>query len=64
MYVLGILQFRPSHSYFDKQDKRKGEKGKADSDDEEDAPDQVIIILIWAVDAFKDVALGSGYECL
>lgn len=34
--IQGIIQMRPSYSYYDKQDKRKTEKSKGDSDDEEE----------------------------
>ncbi|XP_023949070.2 DNA-directed RNA polymerase III subunit RPC5 [Bicyclus anynana] len=38
--IQGILQLRPSYSYFDKQDKRKADKSKTEnSDDEEKEPE-------------------------
>lgn len=40
MLIIGIMQLRPSYSYYDKQDKRKVDKNKAEnSDDEEKEPE-------------------------
>lgn len=47
--LAGIVQMRPSYTYFDKQDKRKRDKSKEDnSDDEEKEPEaqQVIVIKL------------------
>lgn len=42
----GIIQMRPSYSYYDKQDKRKTDKNKADSEDEEKEPEAQQVITI------------------
>lgn len=46
--IQGIIQMRPSYSYYDKQDKRKTDKNKADSEDEEKEPEAQQVTVKFA----------------
>ncbi|XP_026324816.1 DNA-directed RNA polymerase III subunit RPC5 [Hyposmocoma kahamanoa] len=65
--IKGILQLRPSCSYFDKQDKKKHDKNKTDnSDDEEKEPEaqQVIVKFARQETELAKKAREKSYETL
>lgn len=65
--LLGIMQLRPSCSYFDKQDKKKYDKNKTDnSDDEEKEPEaqQVTVKFARQETEVAKKAREKSYETL
>ncbi|PZC82285.1 hypothetical protein B5X24_HaOG210841 [Helicoverpa armigera] len=46
--IQGIIQMRPAYSYFDKQDKRRNDKSKAESDDEDKEPEAQQVTVKFA----------------